>query len=200
MLIRHMFFSHGNETWQLSIFENVMKRFLILYFFVFGLTESAFCQNCNFSSTGTTCEDSVRQPDSYHFVSCDYSPVCGCDDKTYRNSGAAYWWGGINQWSDGPCGNFDTDLNPTLVTNGTSNITHIRIYMRQPGTATLLIYNVFGRLMLQRLFSTSLSNAIIPETESFNLNDAQSFPRGMYLAIVVVNGEQKVRKFLKVQE
>jgi hypothetical protein len=199
MLIRHMFFVNGNETRQLSIFENDMKRFFILFLLPFGIHSVAIAQ-CNTSSTGNTCEDSIRSPDSYHDICEDYQPVCGCDDETYRNSDAAYWWGGLNLWSDGPCGNFDIDLYPNLITNNNASITHFRIYMRQPGTATFLIYNVFGRLMFSRLFSTSLSNSIIPETESFNLNDTQSFPRGMYLAIVVVNGEQKVRKFLKVQE
>jgi hypothetical protein len=157
-------------------------------------------QLCNYASVGTTCEDSTRTKDKYHAICEGYGPVCGCDEKTYRNSDAAYWWGAINQWSDGPCEEFDIDLYPNLITEHSSGLGHLRIYMRTPGTASLVIYNAFGRLMFQRLFSTSLSNTMIPDADPFELYEAQVFPRGVYMLIVVVNGRQKVLKFLKVQE
>jgi hypothetical protein len=176
-----------------------MKRVFVVSFFTFYFSLASYSQ-CNSSSAGNTCEDSVRIKDTYHIICEFYEPVCGCDDKTYRNSDAAYWWGAINQWYDGPCEEFDIDLYPNLITDQSSGLGHLRIYMRNPGNASLVIYNVFGRLMYQRLFYTSLSNAIIPDANPFDLYEAQVFPRGLYLLIVVVNGKQKVRKFLKVQE
>jgi hypothetical protein len=177
-----------------------MKKFFILTFFLFGFTSTAISQLCNYASVGTNCEDSVREKDIYHDICEGYEPVCGCDEVTYRNSDAAYWWGAINQWSEGSCEILDIDLYPNLITDGSEGLGHLRIYMRQPGSATLLIYNAFGRLMFERLFSTSLANSIIPDANPYNLYDAQTFPRGIYLLIVVSGGEQKVSKFLKVQE
>jgi hypothetical protein len=183
-----------------STFENDMRKYLFVLLAGFVIPAICFPQSCNIASTGTDCEDSMRQPDSYHRICEGYDPVCGCDNETYRNSDAAYWWGGINQWSGGPCGNFDIDLYPNLFTPGLSGVGHLRIYMRNPGSASLLIYNAFGRKMFERLFSTALANAIVPEADPFDLDEAQSFPRGLYLLIVTVNGEQKVRKFLNVKE
>jgi hypothetical protein len=175
-----------------------MNKLCILLVLCAAITFRCFSQNCNSSSSGSGCQDSVRQPDNYHIICEGYQPVCGCDDKTYRNSDAAYWWGGINQWSDGPCDGFDVDLYPNLFTPGFPG--HLRIYMRQPGSATLAIFNAFGRKMLEKLFYTNLQNAIIPETDPYDLFEAQTFPRGLYLLTVIVNGKQKVRKFLQVTE
>jgi hypothetical protein len=183
-----------------STFENEMRKFALIMTCLLIAPFISLSQSCFSPSTGYTCEDSVRQPDSYHHINEEYCPVCGCNNNTYRNSDAAYWWGGINEWSEGPCSNFDIDLYPNLFTPGLSGVGHLRIYMRNPGSASLVIYNAFGRKMYERLFSTSLSNAVIPEANPFDLNEAQSFPRGLYLVIVTVNDEQKVRKLLKVQE
>jgi hypothetical protein len=177
-----------------------VRRIALLIPAILSFALAAKGQLCNSASIGTTCEDSIRSKDKYHAICEGYQPVCGCDGKTYRNSDAAYWWGAINQWYDGPCEEFDIDLYPNLVTEQSSGLGHLRIYMRNPGTASLVIYNAFGRLMFQRLFSTSLSNAIIPDADPFELYEAQTFPRGVYVLVVVVNGRQKAIKFLKVQE
>src|SRR5689334_24985729 len=105
-----------------------------------------------FFSSAQDCQDPYRSPDNFHIIQTDYDPVCGCDGVTYRNSDAAYWWGGINYWiSNTICDNFDIDLYPNIVTQGTTVPPHLRIYMRYPGTATLTIYNNFGKLMLKHL-------------------------------------------------
>lgn len=176
-----------------------MKGFFLSSFLLLLHPLSVLSQ-CNYPSVGTTCNDSVRQPDKYHIICEDYDPVCGCDEETYRNSDAAYWWGAINQWVEGPCEEFDIDLYPNVITSQSSGLGHLRVFMRNPGSATLLIYNAYGRLMFERLFYTNLANEIVPEANPFDLQEAQSFPRGVYLLTVLVGGKQKVVRFLKVQE
>jgi hypothetical protein len=152
---------------------------------------------CSYVSTGTDCEDAVRTPDKYHFIGDCYDPVCGCDDKTYRSSEAAYYWGAINSWSEGSCGAFDLDVAPNIVTSVQD--LKIRIYMKQPGTVSLVIYNSFGRKMQDRLFNAAVANTIIPDVDGYAIREARIYPRGVYFIIGVVNGEQKIRKFLVVQ-
>ena len=74
--------------------------------------------------------------------------------------------------------------------------------MKKPGTATVLIYNVFGKLMFEKLFNTSLSNAKIPSAGDppYSLTEPQTFPKGIYILMVTVNSEKHYRKFIKLDK
>lgn len=149
----------------------------------------------------TDCKDAYREPDLFHIIITDYDPVCGCDGKTYRNSDAAYWWGGINTWTSNTiCDDFDIDVYPNVSTSNSTVPPHLRIYMKYAGTATLSIYNNFGKLMTEKLFQTSLSEEIIPDADPYDLYEVLAFPRGVYILIVTVNGDKKFRKLLRVTQ
>lgn len=166
-----------------------MKRFLLIFFLPV------------IASAQSDCEDQFRGKDAFHIISTDYNPVCGCDGETYRNSDAAYWWGGINYWTSNTiCDDFDIDLYPNVSTSDVTIPAHLRIYMKYPGTASLTIYNDFGKLMLQRRFETSLPEQVINDANPYDLYEVQTFPRGIYILIVTVNGNKKYRKIIRVTE
>jgi len=145
------------------------------------------------------CKDSLRQPDKYHNIDYHYIPLCGCDGHTYRNSDAAYWWGGIDTYNpDGPCEDFDIDLYPNMISTDPSNMPELRIYMKFPGTATVTIYSSMGRLLFEKLFSNDQSFGLIHNADPYYLKEAQTFPRDVYLLVVTVNGIRKSLKFIKV--
>lgn len=166
-----------------------MKKVLLLFFLPF------------IASAQSDCEDPYRGKDEFHIVPTEYTPVCGCDGITYRNSDAAFWWGGINSWTSNTiCDDFDIDLYPNVSTSDITVPAHLRIYMKYPGTATLTIYNDFGKLMLERLFQTSLPEQVISDANPYDLYEVQTFRRGIYLLIVTVNGNKKYRKIIRVTE
>ena len=160
-----------------------------------------------------TCKDSTK---SNPYASCkkSYKPVCACDGKTYRNPCAAELWGGITDaqigrnYRDGICSNFDFDFVPNPVSafvNSTSDaFLHIYIDERLlPTSYSVYIFDVFNKVMYQ-------GGGIAYSNNPFGLDDLGTpvreltadffarFEKGIYFLIVSVNGEQKARKFAKV--
>ncbi len=168
-------------------------KFIIYCLFLFISITQVYAQNT------VCCKDTLRQPDT--FFPCNtqqYEPVCGCDQVTYRNRCAAEQWGGlINNgfclgWTEETvCGNFDFDFIPSGVTNQPVKFS---LFMKSTGSASLYIYNRFGALMYTDFFNAS-STGIVISGQDINL---QSLEIGIYVAVVVVNGERQSKKFGKV--
>ena len=168
-----------------------MKIILIALTFIFLVIGSnAQTTNC--------CKDTIIQPDTFYpCYTPQYEPVCGCDLVTYRNACAAEHWGGLVNngycplgWTDGICGNFDFDFIPSGITY---QPVQLSIYLKKASSATVYIYNRYGALMSSFYFRTYNSNEIVSSEINF-----QGFEIGIYLAMVVVNGEQQTKKFGKM--
>jgi hypothetical protein len=165
-----------------------MKRLLLLIFLPFF-------------SSGQDCKDPYNEPDSYYQCNHpDYSPVCGCDGKNYRHACAAEHWGGILYWTDGICDDFEMDVYPTVVSDQPNGLPRLSIFMKYAGTASLTIYNDFGKLMFEKNFASGLSNDFVPGANPYEMYEAQTFPRGMYIVVVTVHGEKKYRKIMRITE
>ena len=71
----------------------------------FALLTSCKKNEVNPSEPNYTVDDCVDPSiiDSTNFITTIYKPVCGCDGKTYSNSGEAYYRAGISKYTQGEC-------------------------------------------------------------------------------------------------
>jgi len=72
--------------------------------------------------------------------------------------------------------------------------------MKYSGTASMAIYDTFGRFMFEHLFETSQGEMIIPEASPYDLKVAETFPYGIYVLVVSVGGDRLSRKLLVVTD
>ena len=148
-----------------------------------------------------SCKDTLNTPNTFQPCGTDYRPVCGCDNVTYRNSCAAQYWGGLYAWSGDNeiCDNFNFDFYPSAVDYFPA---HFHLFMKNPGSAVLYIYDTFGRLQYEKLFYATYANQIIPDDGGgggFEV-PVQTFLKGIYAVVVVANGEKRYQKIAKVTD
>lgn len=169
-----------------NTFTLIMRKFLLGLGLLISVSSYA-------QQTFVNCKDSLRTPNDYEACGNIYDPVCGCDQVTYRNACAAFFWGGLysNSWTTNTvCGNFDIDFYPTAVSYFPA---HFNLFMKTPGSAVLYIYDSFGRLQYSQYFLATYAGQILSDEIP-----VQNLFLGIYSAVVVVGGDVQYKKFAKV--
>ncbi|MFY8021709.1 MAG: Kazal-type serine protease inhibitor domain-containing protein [Bacteroidia bacterium] len=156
-----------------------MKKFLIVVLFLLS-------QKINFAQ----CIDSLRISPTFPCPDLLYNPVCGCDNKTYRNLCYALNRNGVLYYTEGTCTGFELDVFPNVAAQE-DNIT-ITFSQSAEKNATFMLVDVWGKVFIQRQLPAA-------KRFEFQLNELVYLPRGPYLAIIY-NPEGKYRyvKFVKL--
>jgi hypothetical protein len=117
----------------------------------------------------------------------DYEPVCGCDNKTYRNQCLAEG-SGVTFFQQGPCENLAFDCNPNPPLDG---ILYFKIFSRNTGTLRIFITNYFGKFYFDQYYT-------YPYTGYMTQNiDVSTFEPGVYFIFIVMGEQVAMKKIVK---
>ncbi len=126
--------------------------------------------------------------------STDYTPVCGCDQKTYRNTCYAQYRNGVQTYVEGPCSGFEFDIFPLYVSQDNYFDLNVTFVQNAGIPAHFVIVDVFGNLVYERSLPAFTQYV---DAYRFQL-DVSGFRQGVYIAMLYnTKGTYRYIKFTK---
>ena len=158
-----------------------MRLFLLGLFLILSGNAGAQCFDSTLVQQGYNCPNSTN----------DYQPLCGCDGVTYNNSCIAEKTGGLvpGSWTDGPCDDFDYYFTPNTV----SFVLEYYYYVKTPGILNIFIYDTMGHIKFEYNEQAQLAGFVM----SGQAIDVSNLESGIYLMVILKEGNQKVKKFFQ---
>jgi hypothetical protein len=126
----------------------------------------------------------------------DYNPVCGCDQKTYRNECDAKFKNGVNSYNQGTCSGFEIDIIPTF---DPFTLT-FTLAQSNPLFTHLFVIDFYGRLWWNKEITpqpSSRANLYLTQIQV----DISALPVSSYLLYVYDSkGTYRYKKFTKMPQ
>lgn len=148
-----------------------------------------FCVICCFLFNSLPAQITTNCIDSFNIrpgTPCpsDFEPVCGCDNKTYRNICRANAEGVI-YYSMGSCEPLAIDINP----NPVDQTLYLKAVLKYANNLTIFITDINGQEYFRRYFTnvTSLDYPI----------EVSGFRNGIYLVFAVTGDTYVYKKLAK---
>jgi hypothetical protein len=154
---------------------------IILIFILLCMTTSA-------SAQFDQCVDSGRISRYYQCLQPEFTPVCGCNQVTYRNECEAFRKGGVNLVHyDGVCQN--DYMFSAIYPSNVRDIANIYVQFYDKGPLTIQIRDSYGKLMLTQ-------NHLNLHNRQFDI-PVNSYTVGVYFVFLISGGSYNIQKFIK---
>jgi hypothetical protein len=133
------------------------------------------------------CIDSSFISSSYPCPNTEYYPVCGCDNKTYRNLCEAQFRHGVQRYTDGSCSGFEFDILPNFTS---ATLTFTLVQTTNPTYIKMVIMDAFGKI--ERMENVSVLNRY------YATLDVSELLQGVYFIFIYDSkNNYRYRKFVK---
>jgi hypothetical protein len=133
------------------------------------------------------CVDSLSINPSFPCPNNDFYPVCGCDNKTYRNECDAKQKHGVQTYTDGSCSGYEIDIIPTF---DPYNL-YFTLVQANPNFSRLFIVDTYGKLWWNKEMPA------MPR-EYFQI-DISALPVGTYILYVYDSkGTYRYKRFTRM--
>lgn len=118
----------------------------------------------------------------------DFFPVCGCDNKTYRNTCEAKNRYGVQRWTDGSCSGFEIDIYPNY---SATTINFTMVQTTSPSFIRMLIVDAYGKVQVTQ-------NITITD-RYYSSIDVSQLLQGVYFLFVYDSKDHlRYRKFVRI--
>lgn len=141
------------------------------------------------------CVDSNRINPFYQCNDPSFSPVCGCNNVTYRNGCEMTNVAGVNYTAadqNGVCRNdfffYYFYPNPVIDRMNFS----MQFASQETSPATMQIYDIYGNVVYFQLLNSFSDFPTTPQTITFT-----NLETGLYLMVIQSRGVFKISKFIK---
>jgi len=139
------------------------------------------------TSVSAQCLDTLQFPNLQPPCNLFFSPVCGCDGITYRNSCYADF-ATVLQYSEGPCEQVAMDFFPNPVVD----VLNLTLVTRYEINVNFYIFDRNGNMYFYRYFPNVLIEHITLPVSSFE--------QGLYIVVAEANGQTFLSKLVRVNQ